>query len=581
MARSPGDKCIESAERQSRAWTKYVPGLAALREYDRAWLGGDLLAGVSVAAVTIPVGMAYAQLIGLPPVTGLYASVIAPVAYFLFGSSRQLVVGPDASTAALIGAALTSLALTDPSSRVPFACAIGALAGVCCIVAGLLRLGFIANFLSKPILVGFMNGTGSVIIVGQASKLFGFPIYSQGFFRQLVELFSKLGDTHVLTLAVGVSTFLVVRYLPRVASKLPAALLAVVAAIVASVVLRLDAQGVAVLGTVPAGLSPPTLPSFEAAQLPTLAVAAVGIMLISYTGTIVASRAFAAKNHYDIDASQELLGLGVADVAVSFFQGYAVGGSAARTAVGEAAGGRTRVAGLATAVSVAVVLLFLTGPLAYLPSSALAAVLVSAIIGIFDLRTLAWLRRVRKPEFRIALLTWLAVVTIGVLRGVLFAVILAIIELLARASRPRDALLGYSEERGDFYDLAVHRGLATLPGLLMYRFNAPIVFFNADYFKTRARAALDAADEKIEWFLLDAEMISAIDATAASMLEDLQSEFASQGVTLAIARPSRQLREILAAIGLDHRIGEHHMFANVRAGFEAFCGERPSLEERS
>jgi len=353
----------------------------------------------------------------------------------------------------------------------------------------------------------------------------------------------------------------------------------VAAAIIASAILRLEAQGVAMLGAVPAGLPPPTLPSFEASQLPTLAVAAVGIVLISYTGTIVASRAFASKNHYDIDANQELIGLGAADVAVSFFQGYAVGGSAARTAVGESAGGRTRVAGLATAASIAAVLLFLTGPLAYLPSCALAAVLVSVALGIFDLRTLAWLRRVRKPEFRIALLTWLAVVTIGVLPGVLFAVILAIIELLHRASQPRDAVLGYSEERGDFYDLAVHSGLETLPGLVIYRFNAPIVFFNADHFKTRARAALEAAGDMVEWFLLDAEMISAIDATAASMIEELQSEFASQGVTLAIARPSRQLREILAAIGLDHRIGEQHMFANVRAGFDAFR-ERPREAKR-
>ncbi|MCJ7749792.1 MAG: SulP family inorganic anion transporter [Armatimonadetes bacterium] len=572
---------MEGADRQYPEWTKFVPGLAALRDYDRATLGRDLLAGVSVAAVTVPVAMAYSQLIGLPPVTGLYAGMIAPAAYFLFGSSRQLVVGPDASTAALIGAGLASLAIADPSARVPFACAMAALAGVFSIAAGLLRLGFIANFLSKPILVGFLNGTGAIIIMGQASKLFGFPIHSHGFFRQLIELISKLGDTHVPTLAVGVCTFLLVRYLPRLTPKLPAALVAVVAAIAASILLRLDAHGVAVLGAVASGLPTPALPSFEAAQIAPLAAAALGIALISYTGTIVASRAFAAKNHYDIDANQELLGLGVADVAVSFFQGYAVAGSATRTAVGESAGGMTRVAGLATAVSVAAVLLFLTGPLAYLPSSALAAVLVSVALGIFDLSALRWLRRVRKPEFRLAVFTWLGVITIGVLQGVLFAVILAIIELLRRASHPRDAILGYSEERGDFYDVAVHPDLETIPGILIYRFNAPIVFFNADYFKTRVRAALEAADEKIEWFLLDAEMVSAIDATAAAMLEELQSTFAARGVTLAIARPSRQLREILAATGLDHRIGEQHMFANVRAGSEAFCAERPALEERS
>ncbi len=570
LARSPSD-----AEREPRAWTRYVPGLAVLQGYQRSWLGRDFLAGLSVAAVTVPVGMAYAQLMGLPPVTGLYASVIAPVAYFFFGSSRQLAVGPDAATAAVIGAGLTSLAIAEPSARVPSACAMAILAGVFCTVAGVLRLGFIANFLSKPILVGFMNGTGTVIIMGQAGKLLGFPIESGGFFRQVIELVSKLGDTHLLTLAVGVFTFLIVRYLPRVAPKVPAALVAVAAAIVVSVVLRLEARGVVVLGAVPSGLPTPVLPSFEVMQLAPLAVAALGITLISYTGTIVASRAFAARNRYEIDANQELVGLGAADVALSFFQGYAVAGSAARTAVGESAGGRTRAVGLATAVSVAAVLLFLTGPLAYLPSSALAAVLVSAVIGIFDLPTLAWLRRVRKPEFRLALLTWLGVITIGVLRGVLLAVILAIIELLSRASRPSDAILGYSRERGDFYDLSAHSGLETLPGLLIYRFNSSILFFNTDYFKMRARDALKAADEEVEWFLLDAEMIPAIDATAVSMLEDLQSEFASQDVTLAIARPSRQLRQMLEATGLDSEIGRAYIFANVKAGFDAFR-ERPS-----
>ena len=266
-------------------------------------------------------------------------------------------------------------------------------------------------------------------------------------------------------------------------------------------------------------------------------------------------------------------------MAASLFQGYAAGGSGARTAVGESAGGRTRVAGLAAGASVVAVLLFLTGPLAYLPSAALAAVLVSAVVGIFDVKTLVWLRRVRRPEFRLAVLTWLGVITIGVLRGVLLAVILAIIELLSRASRPPDAILGYSRERGDFYDLAMHDDLATEPGLLIYRFNASIVFFNADYFKARARAALETATERVEWFLLDAEMISAIDATAASMLEDLRSEFESRGVTLAIARPSRQLLEMLEVTGLGREIGRTYLFANVRAGFEMFR-ERSREAER-
>lgn len=572
------DQASGDRERRPRAWTRYVPGLAALHGYERAWLGRDVLAGLSVAAVTVPVGLAYAQLMGLPPVTGLYASAVAPAAYFLFGSSRQLAVGPDAATAALLGAGLTSLAIAEPSARVPFASTMAALAGVCCVAAGLLRLGFIANFLSKPILVGFMNGTGTIIIMGQVGRIFGFETRQTGFFRQAIELVSKLGDTHLLTLTIGVLTFLIAHYLPRVAPKWPAALVAVVAAVLASAALDFDARGVEVLGYVPSGMPKPTLPALEMAQLPQLALAALGVMLISYTGTIIVSRAFAAKNRYEVGANQELIGLGAADLAASLFQGYAVGGSGARTAVGESAGARTRLAGLAAAASVAAVLLFLTKPLAYLPSASLAAVLVSAALGIFDLQALAWLRRVRAPEFRLAVLTWLGVITIGVLRGVLFAVILAIIELLRRASHPRDAILGYSKERDDFYDLSLDNALETLPGLLIYRFHAPIVFFNADYFKARVRASLETAAEKVDWFLLDAEMMSAIDATAASMLEDLQSELASRGTTLAVARPSRQLREMLEATGLDEKVGQEHVFANVRAGFDAFS--RRSREEK-
>ncbi len=567
-----------SVNREPKGWLRLVPGLATFGSYEKAWLAPDILAGVSVAAVAIPVGMAYAQLMGLPPVTGLYATIIPLVVYFFFGSSRQLIVGPDASTAALVAAALASVAVADPASYVPLACMLAVLAGVFAVLGGILRLGFVANFLGKPILVGFMNGTALIIIMSQAGKFFGFSLQSSGFFRQVVELVSRLGQTHLLTLGVGVLTFALVRYLPRVAPKWPTPLIAVVVGIILAVGFRLEERGVAVLGAIPSGLPLPRLPSLEGIPLFTLVADALGIALISYTGTIVNARAYAAKNRYDIDANQEMIAVGASNLVTSLFQGYAVAGTASRTAVNDSVGGKSRAVGIIAAVCVTAALLFLTGPIAYLPSAALAAIIINAGLGILDLRSMGWLRKVRKPEFRLAIIAWIGVLTIGVLKGVLLAVVLAIVELLRHVSHPRDAVLGYSRERGDFYDVARHEGLETQPGLLIYRFNAPIVFFNADCFRDRVRAVIEAAVDRVEWLLLDAEMIGGIDGTAAERIEDVREELASRGIVFAVARPSAQVREMLESTGFGERIGKEYMFANVKAGLDTFRARQSATQ---
>ena len=555
-------------------WARFAPGLSAFASYQRKWLGADVAAALSVAAVAIPVGMAYAQLMGLPAVTGLYATIVPLVVYFIFGSSRQLIVGPDASTAALVAAALATVGATvgatEPAVRLGLAGMLAVLAGIAASLGGYLRLGFVANFLGKPILAGLMNGTALVIIMSQMGKLLGFSLHGDGFFRQVIELVMRLRETSLITLGVGVATFILLRAVPRLSPRLPGPLIAVAAAVATTAVLHLDQRGLAVLGSIPAGLPMPRLPSLGGVALTALVADALAIMLISYTGTILPARVFSAKNRYEIDANREMVAIGACNILTGFFQGYPVAGSMSRTAVNDLAGGKSRFVGLFAAACVAAVLMFLSGPLAYLPSAALAAILINAGLGILDLHTMRWLRKVAKLEFGLALITWLGVLTVGVLRGVLIAVLLAIIELLRRASRPRDAVLGYDAGRDDFYDVTRHEDLETAPGLLIYRFNAPILFFNADYFRDRVRAVISEAPDGVDWFILDGEMIGGIDATAAERLSDVLKELASRGVTFAIARPSAQVREMLEATGLDDEIGQEYLFANVRAGFDAF-----------
>src|SRR4051812_18235857 len=391
--------------------SEIAPGLPDLIGYRRSYLPSDIIAGLSVAAVALPVGVAYAQLAGFRPEFGLYASILPLVAYALFGTSRQLIVGPDAATCAIVAAAVGPLAAGNADLYVSLSMTLAFLAGVFCIAARFLRLGALADFLSKPILVGFLNGMALSIALGQIGKIFGFPITRDGIVPRLVEFASNLGLTHPPTLAIGASAFIVLLISPKIFRRLPAALVAMIVTGAVVKLFGLDAAGVKIIGAVPAGLPPIKIPSFPVEFLPRLCAQAAGVALIGFSSMMLTARSFAAKNKYEIDVDQEFAALGASQIAAALSQGFAISGADSRTAMSDAAGGRTRATGLVTAITISAVLLFFTGPLQYVPVAALGAVLVKAALSLLDLQSLKTFWKVDRRELALSV-----VATLGVCR---------------------------------------------------------------------------------------------------------------------------------------------------------------------
>ena len=556
---------------------RVLPGLAALRHYDRAALRPDLLAGVSVAAVAMPVAIAYAQIVGVPPAHGLYASILPLVAYAVFGSSRQLIVAPDAATCAIIAATVLPLAGGDPDRYLSLTIALTILTGVCCFAAGAARLGFLTNFLSRPILSGYLNGVALSIIAGQLGHLFGFRVESAGFFRLVYRFLSSLEQTHALTLGLGLGMFVLLRVLKRVAPAFPGPLVAVVLGIVLSAAAGLGQQGVAQLGEIPAGLPPLMIPAIEAADLGPLAFGAIGLALISFNSSMVTARGFAVRNRYDIDANQEFIALGAADIGAGLLQGFAVAGADSRTAVNDSVGGRTQLVGLVAAGLLVVVLFALTGPLAALPIAVLAAILVNAALGLFDLESLRRLRRIDRREFRLSMVTLLGVITLGVLPGVVVAVGMAILQLLARASHPHEAVLGRLPGLDGFHDISGRPDARQLPGTILYRFHASLLFFNADHFKARVRTLTrQSPDARV--FVLCAETMPFVDTTGAACLDELFDELSAHGIDLVVVAAKAPVRAILDRTGFSSRLGANRSFPTLEAAAAALT-DRPGTAD--
>ncbi|HEX3101860.1 MAG TPA: SulP family inorganic anion transporter, partial [Pyrinomonadaceae bacterium] len=362
----------------------WVPGIRTVRTYRREWFSSDLIAGLSVAAVALPIAIAYSQLAGFPPVVGIYSCILPIVAYALFGSSRQLVVNPDAAACAIVVATVTPLAAGDPARYWELAIVLTFMTGLFCIVGGIAGLGVIANFLSRPILTGYLNGIALSIIAGQLGTLLGFSVPSGGFFRTIGDVVSRLGETHVITFIIGLSLFALMRLLKFAMPKVPAPLVAAVIGIVAVYTLSLQQQGVTVVGEVPAGFPSPVFPTVNLSEIMPLAFGAAGIMLVSFCSMMTTARGFAAKNGYGINVNQDMIALGISDIASAFNRGFVVSGADSRTAVADSSGGKTQVTSIVAAIVMAAVLLFLTRPLAYVPRAALAAILISSAFGLFD-----------------------------------------------------------------------------------------------------------------------------------------------------------------------------------------------------
>ena len=520
---------------------KFMPGLGIFRRYERSWLRSDLGAGLSVAAIALPVGIAYADLAGVPAVVGMYSAIFPLLAYALFGSSRQLMTGPDAATCIIVAASLGPLAGGDPERYLALMVILTLMTGILYVVAGFSRLGFIANFLSQPILTGYLNGIALIIIAGQLRKLFGYSGEAEEFFPKLTEFIVQLDHSHLPTLVLGLGLLAALLILRRIAPRLPAALVVVVAGIIMVVMLGLDQNGVAVLGSVPAGLPSLHIATFEAGTFKMLFADAAGIALVSFTSGVLTAKSFARRNRYEVDANQELIAFGACNIASGLAQGFPVTGADSRTAVNNAMGGKTQLVGVVAAAAMLVILFFLTGPLGYVPTAALAAVIMVSAVGLFDFRELRNLYQASHRELLLSVGTTLGVLILGVLPGVLLAVALSLFWLLTVVSRPHDGVLGRVKGIKGFHHVADFPDAITIPGLILYRFDANLVFFNADYFRDRVRAVILASKTPVEWVVVDMSSVNVVDITAVQKFEELREELAARGIILATARVKRGL----------------------------------------
>jgi high affinity sulfate transporter 1 len=515
--------------------TAVAPGLAKLLAYKRYDLPHDLRAGLAVAAVALPVGVAYAQLAGFNPAVGLYSSILPLVAYAIFGTSRQLIVGPDAATCALVAAAVTPLAAGDQALYTSISVTLAFLAGTLCIGASFLKLGAIADFLSKPILVGFLNGIALSIVLGQLGKLFGFPIAAGGIVPRLMEFVQKIGFTHWPTVVLSAAVLAVLFTSPRILPQIPAPLIAMILSALAARVLGLESRGISTVGAVPAGLPSLRLPHFSLEVLPSVLGDAAGLALVTFSSMMLTSRSFASKNRYEVDSDQEFAALGASNIASSLFQGFAVSGADSRTAMNDASGGRTQLSGLVAAGTVALVLLFLTAPLRFIPLAALGAVLVKAALSLVDISTLKQIYTLDRREFVLSLLATVGVVAVGSIRAILVAVILALLRFIKLVSRPKVEILGAVADLPGYHSIDRHPQAATVPGLTLLRFNAPLVFFNAPHFKRTVMALAESAGTALSWLVIDLLPVTLIDATGLYMMEEIAEALCERGIVLAAA----------------------------------------------
>jgi high affinity sulfate transporter 1 len=558
---------------------RWLPGLALLLAYDRRWFGRDLAAGMSVAAVALPVGIAYASLAGVPAQAGIYAATFPLFAYALFGSSRQLMIGPDAATCIMVAASLAPLAAGDPERYVALVPVLTLITGCFYLGAGFAKLGFIASFLSQPILTGYLNGIALIIIVGQLPKLLGYPSTAGAFLPQLAELASQIGRSHWPTVGLGLALLVVLVGLRRGFPSLPAALVVVALGIVAVYALGLDRHGVHLTGLVPAGLPAFGFAVFDPETYRSLVRDAAGIMLISFTSGVLTAKSFAQRNRYDIDANQELKAFGAGNIAAALAQGFPVTGADSRTAVNNATRGQTQLVGIIAAVAMLLVLFFLTEPLALVPTTALAAVILVSAAGLFDFLGLRMLWTMTWREGLISIITTLGVLVLGVLQGVVLAVSLSLLWMLAMALRPGDAVLGRVEGLKGFHSKTDYPEARTVPGLILYRFNANIVFYNVDYFRERVLRLVRRGTTPPRWVVVDLAPVNIIDATALERFDALREELAKDGITLALAAAKRQLIQAFNARYVAVRRAQHstRMFPTLKAAVQAFEEENPDV----
>ena len=556
--------------------------LHPLRSYvvPPAAIPAEIGAGASIAAVAIPVGLAYANIVGVSPVIGLYASIAPTLAYALLGPSRFLIVGPDTATCMLVAATLTDLGVGPPEARAPVAAGLALLAGIGCLAASALRMGFIANLFSRPVLVGYMMGVALVLLLGQASSWTGVRLHASGLIRPLVELAQRRAEVHLPTLACAAGLFALIRIVKHFAPRLPAPAIAVVAAILLSAALDLKGLGVSTIGRLPSGLPAPSLPTLAGAP-DELAFGVISVLAISFASGILTARSFGTRLGESPNANRELIGFGVANLAAGLFQGFGVTGADSRTAVGLAAGGKTRWAGIAAAVFVALALTVLTGPLSLLPVAALGAILASAAFDLMDVKAFVQLGRVDWRELVFALVAAAGVIWIGVLRGVFLAVGLTLLYLLRLMSWPRSAVQGRLPGQSAFVTLDHHPEARPAPGVVVFLFEASPSFLNCEFLHRQALAAFRAWGPA-GWFILDASLMNFVDSSALDALESLRQDLRKHGANLLVAGGHDRFLRVLQQSGFGERLKSGRLFASPEEAM-AFIEESgaPSIKHRS
>ena len=547
-----------------------LPLLDTLRNYRRRWIRNDAIAGLSACIVMIPSVIAYAELVHLPPITGLYAALAASIGYALFASSRHVIAGPDAAIGLLVGSAILPLALGDPTRMAFLAAELGLLAGVVLLLAARLNLGVIADLLSRPVLVGYLNGASLVLISTQLGKMFGIKTQGEEFFPLLSTLIQQLPNAHMPTVGFGVLLVILLVGLGRWVPRVPGALAASAMAILATYVFDLGQYGIALVGEVPSGIPKlsPVMPLWS--DIAALAPAAVAIAFLAFSDGILLAQTFAEKHGYEISPNQELAALGSANILASMWQGFPVSASQSRTSIVDAAGGHSQVAQLFAAAGLLVFLLFLTGLIAMLPKVALGAILIVTAVGMLEMASLVKLYKVDRSECSIAMGVSLAILLAGVVPGIIAGLLLSLIAVLVEISRPRDAVLRRLIADGKFHDCLEDDEAEDVPGVMVYRLYAPLIFANARHVVGRIRQLVNAADAELEWLILDAQAITDMDVTAAQRFAELHRELQEQGVAIKIADAPRPFREELAKVGLSDALGSQQFFVSVKKAVEAF-----------
>jgi high affinity sulfate transporter 1 len=555
---------------------RWLPGLRTLRSYEAAWLRHDIVAGLVLTMMLVPVGIAYAEASGIPGINGLYATIIPLLAYALFGPSRILVLGPDSALAAVILSVVVAVAPGDPQRAVAVGGMMAIVSGVVCIAAGLGRIGFITELLSKPIRYGYMNGIALTVILSQIPKLLGFSAKADGPLRQTWVIGQKVmgGSTNTAAMLVGGGTLVLILVLKRW-PRVPGMLVAVAAATIVVAAFDLAAgTGISVVGSLPQGLPSPRLPLVSLDSLVQVVTGGLAVALVSFADTSVLSRTYAARLRTPVDSNQELVGLGAANVAAGLFQGFPISSSSSRTPVAEAAGARTQLTGVVGAVAIALLLLVAPSLLQNLPNTALAAIVIASAIGLIEVADLRRIYRIQPWEFWLSMTCFAGVAVFGAIPGIAAAVLIAVIEFLWDGWRPHSAVLGRVDGVEGYHDITRYREARMIPGLVLFRWDAPLFFANAEFFHDRVLGALSRQPMPVRWLVVTAEPVTSIDVTAGDMLVELDSALRTAGIELCFAEMKDPVKDKLKRFGIFTQLGERRFFATIEEAVSALTAAR-------